>query len=220
MPWQISKQQTSFIYGRRVSDNILLAQELFRDYHRNKGPPRCALKVDLRKAYDNANLEFLLKTMETMRFPECVCTGIQECSLRHLSPSILMENYVVSFRIHGGLRQGDPMSPYLFSLVMEVFSGFMKEVAKNRNFKHHWRCKKVELSTLALLMTYWCLARESWTRFGVLHGRVGLGSVFCKGELDSVNLIRDCLHKFKVYKKVRIIKINSFCKNGPNFNKN
>lgn len=79
MPWQISKQQTSFIYGRRVSDNILLAQELFRDYHRNKGPPRCALKVDLRKAYDNSNLEFLLKTMETMRFPECVCKWIQEC---------------------------------------------------------------------------------------------------------------------------------------------
>lgn len=49
LPSLISPSQTAFIPGRLIGYNILLAQEMFRDYHRNIHPPRCALKVDLKK---------------------------------------------------------------------------------------------------------------------------------------------------------------------------
>lgn len=40
------------ISGRYIQDNILLSHELPRNSHLNGGPPRCAAKIDLRKAYD------------------------------------------------------------------------------------------------------------------------------------------------------------------------
>ena len=48
----ISPCQAAFITGRSIGDNILLAQELFTGYNQARLPPRCALKVDIRKAYD------------------------------------------------------------------------------------------------------------------------------------------------------------------------
>ncbi|KAL0455531.1 UNVERIFIED_CONTAM: hypothetical protein Slati_0892300 [Sesamum latifolium] len=48
----ISPSQNAFVPGRSIGDNILLAQELFTGYNQQHLPPRCALKVDLHKAYD------------------------------------------------------------------------------------------------------------------------------------------------------------------------
>ncbi|GKG54697.1 putative RNA-directed DNA polymerase, eukaryota, reverse transcriptase zinc-binding domain protein, partial [Tanacetum coccineum] len=48
----VSDNQSAFVPGRRISDNILITQELMHNYHRDKDPPRCAFKVDIQKAYD------------------------------------------------------------------------------------------------------------------------------------------------------------------------
>ncbi|GJX31051.1 hypothetical protein Tco_0240906 [Tanacetum coccineum] len=55
----VSINQSAFVPGRRISDNILLTQELMRNYHRRCGPPRCAFKVDIQKAYDTVDWKFL-----------------------------------------------------------------------------------------------------------------------------------------------------------------
>lgn len=49
LPDIISKSQATFVPGRKIGDNILLAQELLRNYHRSAGPPRCAIKIDLKR---------------------------------------------------------------------------------------------------------------------------------------------------------------------------
>ncbi|KAL0420752.1 UNVERIFIED_CONTAM: hypothetical protein Slati_3098100 [Sesamum latifolium] len=59
----VSPTQNAFIPGRLISDNILLAQELFAGYNQQRTPPRCAMKVDLRKAYDKVKWDFLLVTL-------------------------------------------------------------------------------------------------------------------------------------------------------------
>ncbi|KAL0367300.1 UNVERIFIED_CONTAM: hypothetical protein Sradi_3620100 [Sesamum radiatum] len=46
----ISPSQNAFVPGRSIGDNVLLAQELFSGYNQRQLPPRCALKVDLRKS--------------------------------------------------------------------------------------------------------------------------------------------------------------------------
>ncbi|KAL0451687.1 UNVERIFIED_CONTAM: hypothetical protein Slati_1146800 [Sesamum latifolium] len=55
----MDQTQNAFIPGRSISDNILLAQELLADYNQKQLPPRCAVKVDLRKAYDSVEWDFL-----------------------------------------------------------------------------------------------------------------------------------------------------------------
>lgn len=64
LPHLISYAQAAFIKGRRIGDNILLAQELMRGYHRDNISPRCAIKVDLKKAYDSVRWDFLLDALE------------------------------------------------------------------------------------------------------------------------------------------------------------
>ncbi|GKB31830.1 sodium/hydrogen exchanger 6 [Tanacetum coccineum] len=51
----VSENQYAFVPGRHILDNILITQELMHNYHQNRGPPRCAFKVDIQKAYDTVS---------------------------------------------------------------------------------------------------------------------------------------------------------------------
>ncbi|GJS72435.1 hypothetical protein Tco_0705276 [Tanacetum coccineum] len=55
----VSPNQSAFIPGRSITDNILLTQELMHNYHLDRGTPRCAFKVDIQKAYDTVDWDFL-----------------------------------------------------------------------------------------------------------------------------------------------------------------
>ncbi|KAL0278039.1 UNVERIFIED_CONTAM: hypothetical protein Sradi_7301700 [Sesamum radiatum] len=66
----ISPSQNAFVPGRSIGDNVLLAQELFSGYNQRNLPPRCALKVDLRKAYDTVEWDFLKAALTLFGFPE------------------------------------------------------------------------------------------------------------------------------------------------------
>lgn len=113
---------SAFIQGRRIGDNILLAQELLINYHRDKGSPRCALKVDLMKAFDRVRWDFILGILRASGFPNAFTQWIMEC--------ISTTSFSISGELNGffqggrGLRQGDPFSPYLFVLVMKVLFRF------------------------------------------------------------------------------------------------
>ena len=55
LPSLINNEQSTFISGRRIADNILLAHEVVHSYDSRNFPPRCMLKVDLMKAIDMVN---------------------------------------------------------------------------------------------------------------------------------------------------------------------
>jgi len=85
----VSPFQLAFVEGRRISDNIMLSQELLRNYRRDNGSLRCALKVDLMKAYDSVRWDFLIGMLQRLGFPEHMVVWIQECiSTSHFSISI------------------------------------------------------------------------------------------------------------------------------------
>lgn len=75
LPLIINHGQSAFVKGRSITDNILLMQELVRNYHRDDGPPKCAIKIDLMKAYDSVSLEFLREMMNAMHFPSQFTNG-------------------------------------------------------------------------------------------------------------------------------------------------
>ena len=53
LPEIISPSQSAFVQGRSIADNVLITQDLMFNYHCNNGQPRCALKIDIKKAYDS-----------------------------------------------------------------------------------------------------------------------------------------------------------------------
>ena len=81
LPQIISQSQSAFIKGRFISENSLLAHELIRDFNK-KGADRVCLKIDLHKAYDKVNRQFILHMLHEMGVPakllklitHCICT--------------------------------------------------------------------------------------------------------------------------------------------------
>jgi hypothetical protein len=76
LPSLVGPYQTAFISGRRISDNILLSQELMKGYHKSTGPGRCAMKVDMMKAYDSVRWDFVDATLKKMGFLRTVIDWI------------------------------------------------------------------------------------------------------------------------------------------------
>ncbi|KAL0393115.1 UNVERIFIED_CONTAM: Transposon TX1 uncharacterized protein [Sesamum radiatum] len=130
----ISPSQYAFIPGRFIIDNVPLAQELFSRYNQQRLPPRCALKVDLRKAYDMVEWDFLLATLQLLGFPQLFIRWV-ECVTTAAFSVCLNDSIHGLFPGARGLRLGDPMSPYFFMLVMEEFanlSGLQANPAKSK----------------------------------------------------------------------------------------
>ena len=79
LPDIISPAQTAFVQRRNIADNILLTQELMKNYHLDYGLPRCALKIDLKKAYDSINWECNLDILSAMGNPATLLRCIKAC---------------------------------------------------------------------------------------------------------------------------------------------
>ncbi|XP_021996242.2 uncharacterized protein LOC110893442 [Helianthus annuus] len=93
-----SINQSAFVPGRRIPDNILLTQELMHNYHRNHGPPRCAFKVDIQKAYDTVDWNILEQILMGFRFNQKMIRWIMACVTSTISRWLLMEIFRVIFR--------------------------------------------------------------------------------------------------------------------------
>ncbi|XP_011077129.1 uncharacterized protein LOC105161208 [Sesamum indicum] len=76
---QITQPTQAFVSGHSISDNILLAQKLFTGYNQQRLPPCCALKVDIHKAYDIVDWDFLLAALQLFGFPHRFICWIEEC---------------------------------------------------------------------------------------------------------------------------------------------
>ncbi|XP_071704795.1 uncharacterized protein [Rutidosis leptorrhynchoides] len=141
--------QSAFILGRTISDNILLTQELMKDYHTNRGVARCAFKVDIQKAYDTVDWVFLESILRRFGYLDTMVKWIMTC-VTSTSFSIAVNGDLHGFfRGKRGLRQGDPMSPYLFTLVMEVLSLLLQESMTEENrFRFHPRCENLKIINL------------------------------------------------------------------------
>ncbi|KAL0433838.1 UNVERIFIED_CONTAM: LINE-1 retrotransposable element O protein [Sesamum latifolium] len=160
----ISPSQNAFLSGRSIWNNILLTQELFTGYNQQRLPPRCALKVDLRKAYDSVERNFLLAVLDLFGFPVRFIQWIEEC-VTTPSFSVCLNGTPHGFFTGArGLRQGDPMSPYFFVLVMEVLHLILAQIIdQDDGFKFHWKFQEIGLFQLCFAddLLLFCRADES-----------------------------------------------------------
>ncbi|CAL2243517.1 unnamed protein product [Prunus armeniaca] len=133
----ISKSQSAFVPKRQISDNIILAFETIHAMkcRRGKRVPRCALKLDMAKAYDRVEWNFICKMMEKLGFPDEFIKLVFEC-ISTVSYSLIRHGAVEGNIIpQRGIRQGDPLSPYLFLICARGFSTLLKQAELSGDIK-------------------------------------------------------------------------------------
>ncbi|XP_023637566.1 uncharacterized protein LOC111830212 [Capsella rubella] len=79
LPKFVSGNQSAFVQDRLLIENVLLAMELVKDYHKDTITSRCAIKIDISKAFDSVQWSFLSKIFTAMRFPPTFIQWIILC---------------------------------------------------------------------------------------------------------------------------------------------
>ena len=86
-----------------------------------------AVKVDLEKAYNRLELSFIHKVLQALRFPHNIIKLIKSCILTSSLSMLVNGCTLEEFNPSRGIRQGDPLSPYLFIMCMEYLGCLIEE---------------------------------------------------------------------------------------------
>ncbi|XP_055962303.1 uncharacterized protein LOC130015686 [Mercurialis annua] len=196
----VSSSQSAFVPGRSIADNILLAHELVRNYHRQNGRS-CAMKVDLQKAYDTVEWDFIEEVLLGLRFERRFIKLIMEC-IKSAKFSILVNGESCGyFQSARGLRQGDPISPLIFILCMEYLSRSLAlNIMEGTGFKFHKSCNKIRLCHLAFADDLFLFSNGDMSSIAILKNTMmdfslssglplmssKLTKEMCKGLIDRI----------------------------------
>ncbi|XP_026383682.1 uncharacterized protein LOC113279193 [Papaver somniferum] len=126
LPDIISPTQNAFVAGRHIHDNIIIAHEILFSMKRKKiKKALVGLKLDMSKAFDRVEWSFLLSIFRQLGFHNDWISLIEQC-ISTSNISILINGSPSTFSPTRGIRQGDPLSPFLILFVMEAFSRLLQ----------------------------------------------------------------------------------------------
>lgn len=125
--------QSAFVEGRSILKGPLIANELCSWGIKN-GRKMLLFKVDFNKAFDSVNWEYLDSVMEQMNFGSNWRRWIKGCLVSARASVLVNGSPTMEFSMSKGVRQGNPLSPFLFIMVMERLNVMMKAATEKRVF--------------------------------------------------------------------------------------
>ncbi|KAJ4969222.1 hypothetical protein NE237_015923 [Protea cynaroides] len=179
----ISANQSAFITNRSISDNILICHEIVRAMDRKGSSPMAVLKIDLNKAYDSLDRGYLIHVMKLMGFPPMLIRWVSACISTAMFSVLINGSPWGYFKGGWGIRQGDPMSPYLFTISMQPLSVMFEEAVLKKELTLALRCKPINLSHLLFVDDL---------------------MVFSKGTVSSVIAAMKIIDKFSLASRMKV----------------
>lgn len=175
----ISDTQIAFIPGRLITDNIMIAHELIHFMKRKTTGKQgwMALKIDMSKAYDRVEWEFLAAVLNKMGFDHKAIQLFMAC--------VSSVQYQVSHagRLFGsitpsrGIRQGDPLSSYLFLICMEGLTSLIHE------YEGKGLIQGIKVARTALPISHMFFADDCY--------------IFCKAGVEQAHHVLTMLQLFE-----------------------
>lgn len=108
----VDENQSSFIAGLNAIDNVVIVQEVIHSMKRKTGKKGwMAIKIDLEKAYDRVNWDFVKESLILANFPANFIDRIMNCVCSPVMRLLWNGSLTEEFNPSRGLRQGDPISP-------------------------------------------------------------------------------------------------------------
>ncbi|KAL0715924.1 hypothetical protein Bca4012_065246 [Brassica carinata] len=139
-PDEIEPNQSAFVKGRMILENVLLETELVNGYYLPNITDCCTIKLDILKAFDTVKWGFITSVIQAMRL---------------LVNSVELEGLFTSAL---GIRQGGSLCPYLYVIMDNDLSGMLNQAAVDGHFGYHPQCQQVKFHISALLTIILVLA--------------------------------------------------------------
>ena len=199
----ISMSQSAFAPGRQILDGLLIANELVDDARKCR-KDLLLFKVDFEKTYDFVDWKYLDSVMEKMTFPTLWRKWMMECISTPTISVLVNGSPTEEFKLERGLRQGDPLSSFLFLITAEGLHVMMKVVVDKGLFTPYGvgTHGDVVISNLQFANDTLLMRVKGWANIHILKAVLilfesvsGLKINFLKSLLYGVNISDSWLHE-------------------------
>ncbi|PNX81845.1 cysteine-rich receptor-like protein kinase [Trifolium pratense] len=190
----ISKCQSAFLPGRQILDGVVVLNEIIDLAKRRKD--RCLLfKVDFERAYDTISWNYLERLMLKMGFADRWMKWMKACIFNSSMSVLINGSPTEDFTVGKGLRQGDPLSPFLFLIAAEGLTGMVNKAVDIGKFAGFMVNDSIQFQILQFADDTILMGDSSWdnirTMKSILRGFElvsGLKINFVKSKLYGINV--------------------------------
>ncbi|PKU74126.1 Putative ribonuclease H protein [Dendrobium catenatum] len=208
LPRIISINQTGFVKGRSIFDNVLLTQEMAHEINTKSKGGNIIVKLDISKAYDNLNWNFLYKVLSLVGFSNVFINLIKNSIENCYFFVIINGRNHDFFKSSKGLRQCDNLSPALFIIAMEFFSRGIDDLYL-RNPKLYYRTiRGIHISHLSFADDFILFSNGSINNIKLLHNFL---DYFNKVSGLAINKEKSSFIAGKTINRERILAIQRCC---------
>ena len=142
IPKLVRSDQTAFIKGRYIGENIRVIEDIM-DYVNRNNQQAMLLQLDFEKAYDSIEWPYLFATLKKFKFCDEIIDKIK-LLYTNIFSTIVNDGYSCGwFRLQRGVRQGCPLSCILFILCVEILAELIRNTAEIKGLKINDKEKKI-----------------------------------------------------------------------------